>query len=227
MDISIIWEDPHILIVNKPPGLLSIQDGYHPSLPHLYGQLKESFGPLWIVHRLDKDTSGVMLFARTSQAHRELNRQFEHRTVHKEYHALVNGSPTWDEKEINLPLRVNGDRKHRTVVDLTHGKPAVTDCHVLERFPRTTLIAAIPHSGYTHQIRVHLSSIGHSLLGDSLYQRKFLSGQESQDSPIPVVSRTALHAFKVVFDHPIFMEKLTFQAPYPTDFQDLIAFSKK
>src|SRR5512138_2201442 len=107
MDLEIIHQDEAILVANKPAGLSTLPDGYDSSLPHVKSLLEQQFGRLWIVHRLDKDTSGVLLLARTAQAHRLLNQQFEQHQVLKVYHALVAGSPGWEEKTVDLPLRAN------------------------------------------------------------------------------------------------------------------------
>jgi len=227
MEIPILWKDPDLLVVNKPPGLLSIQDGYHSDLPHLYGLLRAAHGPLWIVHRLDKDTSGIILFARSAEAHRSLNQQFEHRQTHKEYHALSCGSPDWDEQEINLPLRTNGDRKHRTVVDRQNGKPAQTDVFIMQRYPADhpgyALIKALPLSGYTHQVRAHLAAVGLPLVGDPLY-KSLIPTNPAVSLPNPPIQRTALHAFQISFLHPGSGKPLVLQAPYPHDFQDALKF---
>jgi RluA family pseudouridine synthase len=169
MDYQVVLEDEALLVINKPPGLLSIPDGYDPSLPHLAGLLQERYGRVWVVHRLDKDTSGVMLFARSADAHRALNQQFEERKTRKEYHAVCVGMPEWETLSITLPLRVNGDRRHRTVIDHQTGKPAETDAAVLQRLGVFTLVSALPHTGYTHQIRTHLAAMALPILDDPLY----------------------------------------------------------
>ena len=213
---ELIFQDHDILVINKPPGLRTIPDGYNPALPHLAGLLKEQYGPVWVVHRLDKDTSGIILFARNAEAHRTLNLQFEHREIHKVYHALVTGSPEWDEYEIDLPLRVNGDRKHRTVIDPRLGRPAATGCRTLRRYAGVTLLAAQPHTGYTHQIRAHLAALGFPLLGDPLYHSP---QPENLRAVIPSFPRTALHAFQLSFLHPTLAQPVIWQAPYAPDFQ--------
>ncbi len=178
--IPILFQDDVILAINKPAGLLSIPDGYNPALPHVAGCLAPLFGRCWIVHRLDRDTSGVMILARTPAAHRELNIQFEQRQVKKIYHAFVQGQPEWTTILVDTPLRVNGDRKHRTVAAPLTGKAARRISEILERFPWGCLIEAQPHTGYTHQIRAHLATIGFPILADRFIS-KFWTGPKGEE----------------------------------------------
>lgn len=213
---KVIYSDQDILVVDKPAGLLSLPDGYDHSLPYLAAVLMPEFGRLWVVHRLDRDTSGVMVLARSPEAHRSLNEQFESRRTEKIYHAIVVGSPTWETIGVDLPLRVDGDRRHRTVIDREAGKPAFTGMRCLERFRGYTLIEAQPHTGYTHQIRAHLAAIGHPIAGDTLYNRRRVKPEQLI---IPGLPRVALHARSLTFDHPISGERLSFVASYPIDFE--------
>ncbi len=215
--LEIIHADEALIAVNKPAGLLSIQDGYNRSMPHLAFCLAKGFGKVWIVHRLDRETSGVIVVARTLFAHRELNLQFEHRRVQKTYHALIVGIPEWDFIEVDTPLRVNGDRNHRTVISPSAGKPAKTSFRVICRLTNGCLVEAHPQTGYTHQIRAHLSSLGFPILGDNLYHnRKYENSQAKLISP---GLRTYLHARSISFIHPISNKSITFVATYPEDFQ--------
>lgn len=221
----VIFADADLLAINKPPGLLSLPHGFDPRQPHIRALLEEEFGRLWIVHRLDRDTSGIMVLARNPDAHRALNDQFAGRKVRKTYHALVKGSPEWETYEVQLPLRKNGDRRHRTVVDLTGGQAAHTTMRVLTRFHERTLVEAEPHSGRTHQIRVHLAALNLPLIGDSLYgdgRPLFLSmlkpGFRAGRKPeCALIERPALHAHTLDCLHPN-GETLHLQAPYPSDF---------
>jgi RluA family pseudouridine synthase len=160
------------------------------------------------VHRLDKITSGVMVCARTAEAHRALNVQFEHHLAQKTYHAVVNGNPKWDEHTAKHPLRVNVGHSHRTVVDHSQGKPSETHFRVMKRYPKYGLVEAEPRSGRTHQIRVHLYALGYPILADILYSAPATD----------LIARPALHASTLAFDHPITKERVTFSAPYPDDF---------
>lgn len=210
-----LFMDEDLLVINKPAGILTIPDGYDPSAPHLRSLLEPNWGRLWIVHRLDKDTSGVVVLARNKKAHRNLSLQFEKRQVHKHYHAIVEGSPPWQEIEINIPLRVNGDRHHRTVPAQLTGKPASTSVRVLERFENFSLVDAAPVTGYTHQIRAHLAYIGIPILADTLY------GKNVSYSPLPIL-RVALHSRTIQFTHPSNASMIDLNAPYISGFAEAL-----
>lgn len=211
-DIPVLFLDEDLLGVNKPSGVLTIPDGYNPAAPHLRTLLESRFGRLWIVHRLDKETSGVVLLARNQSTHKSLSLQFENRLVHKTYHAIIIGSPPWQRLEIDIPLRVNGDRQHRTVPAQLTGKPASTTVEILNRYEGYCLIAAYPSTGYTHQIRAHLAASGFPILGDRLYSKN--------DHTIPQlpIQRVALHANCIKFTHPALKKPQVISASYPPDF---------
>lgn len=218
IEAPILYLDEALLAVNKPAGLLSLPDGYDPVALHLRSLLEPAYGRLWIVHRLDRETSGVILLARSAAAHAALNTQFERRQVSKLYYALVYGSPSWNTTTICLPLRVGVGRRKRTAVDHQAGKPAVTHLQVLERFQSFCLLQAHLETGRTHQIRAHLTAVGHPLLGDSLYT---LSG--FANNPLArLMQRPALHAGRLEFSHPFTGERMVVEAPYPSDFAETL-----
>jgi RluA family pseudouridine synthase len=210
--MDILHLDQHIIAINKPAGLPVLPDGWEPVVPYLQKMLEEQFQKIWIVHRLDKVTSGVMVFARTAEAHRKLNGQFERHEVEKAYQAIVEGIPPWEEKVCKMPLRVNVGHKHRTAVDHKRGKPAETHFKVLKRGQVGTLLEAHPKTGRTHQVRVHLSALGFPLLGDVLYGA----------SETNLVARPALHAIALTIMHPVSGEQITFTADPPDDFLNVL-----
>lgn len=206
--MQIIHVDEHILILNKPAEIPVLPDGWEKDSPYLVKMLEEEFGKMWVVHRLDKITSGVMVFARDAESHRALNLQFENHEVEKVYHAIVEGNPKWEEKTAKHPLRVNVGHKHRTVVDDRNGKPSETRFRLRKLYQSSALVEAMPTTGRTHQVRVHAKALGHPLVGDVLY-----GAAESK-----IIARPALHAWSLTFTHPITHERLTFKAEYPQDF---------
>jgi RluA family pseudouridine synthase len=213
-DIPVLAQDPHLMAVDKPSGLLTLPDGYDPNQPHLRSVLEPHYGRMWIVHRLDRDTSGVLVLARTAEAHRALNNQFAARQVEKTYHALVYGSPEWEATIIDLPLRTGVGRRKRTAVDPERGKPALTRLRVIGRGAWggkvCCLVEAHPATGRTHQIRAHLYARGHPILGDPLYG--------TGETPPSFAARTLLHARSLRLTHPDTVEPLHLEAPYPEDF---------
>ena len=212
--MDILYQDEYIIVLNKPADLSVLPEGWEPDAPYLRQMLESEFGRIWVVHRLDKFTSGVMVFARTAEAHRELNGQFERHEVEKVYHAIVEDIPLWEEKVCKMPLRVNVGHKHRTAIDHKRGKPAETHFKVIKRgYPGghkqdRALVKARPKTGRTH----HLSGLGFPLLGDILY------GASETD----LIMRPALHALSLTFTHPSSRERVTFSAPYPEDMQQLL-----
>lgn len=228
--VPIFFVDQDLLVIDKPAGLLSLPDGYDQSLQHVKSVFTQDFGELWIVHRLDRDTSGVMVLARNAEAHKSLNSQFESRKVNKIYTALVIGRPEWEQKSLRLPLRINVGRRHRTAVDLDRGKEAITHVTVTERLLDYCLVEAKPETGRRHQIRAHLASEGYPIACDGLYGNQFnilLSDvnidREGDTNPTePVMNRIALHARSIEFFHPSFRQLLNFEAPLPADIQHLL-----
>lgn len=221
IELDVLYEDESVLAINKPPGLV-----VHPAPGHWQGTLVNALLHRWasaaasdldpdrlgLVHRLDKDTSGVLLIARTAAALTELSRQFKQREVTKRYLALVSGVPRQAHGVIDKPIGRHPVHRKRMAVR-TRGRVAVTRYEVLERFRGAALVRALPETGRTHQIRVHLAALGHPILGDPIYRRS------RQHAPSGL-TRQALHAESIAFRHPTGNHPLLIQAPMP---QDLIA----
>ena len=221
----ILWQDEALVVINKPAGLLSLPDGFDPSLPHLRAVLEPVLGRLWVVHRLDRDTSGVILLARSAATHRALNQQFEQHQAKKIYHAIVCGKPEWETCTVDLPLRASVGRRKRTAVDHEAGKPALTLLALLERFGASgqadySLVEARPQTGRTHQIRAHLAALEHPIAADPLYGSR-------QDLELSPIRRTALHAWQLQVLHPQSGEVRSWQAAYPDDFQAALLFLRQ
>ena len=230
--MKIIYEDDQFIIVNNPAGLPVLPDGWEKDSDYLVKRLEEQFGNpstpsvpraprcetagsgqrMFIVHRLDKITSGVMVFARDAETHRALNIQFENHEALKTYHAIVEGNPKWEVKVAKHPLRANVGHKHRTIVDDKNGKSSETRFRVIKRYAEAALIEAKPMTGRTHQIRVHAYALGHPLVEDNLYGARDSYG----------IAHPMLHAQSLSFIHPATNERMKFSAPHPADFEEAL-----
>jgi 23S rRNA pseudouridine1911/1915/1917 synthase len=182
-----------------------------------------------IVHRLDRDTSGVMIVALSNLARYHLVEQFKNRKVKKEYHTLVVGEVPYDSDYIDLPIARDPKNPERMKVDRKAGKPASSFYEVIERFNGFTYVKVLPHTGRTHQIRVHMGHLGFPVIADSLYGRdkgrkywSLLERIKAEDRPVPLISRHALHARKLSFCHPVSDESMTFESPLPRDMEQLL-----
>jgi pseudouridine synthase, RluA family len=231
---GILLEDDAVLAINKPAGLLVLPDRYDHTLFNLYDLLKETFGTIFVVHRIDRETSGVVLFAKTAEAHAQLNTAFEQRQVEKKYRAIVAGISHTESGSINLPITENEHGVRKMKVDTKKGKEARTDYTVIERFDGYTLVEARLHTGRTHQIRVHLSAIGLPILADPLYgdgRGFFLStikrNYQGKEEEQPLLGRTALHAFSLSFSHPITSGNILVEAPLPKDMEVVLKALRK
>jgi 23S rRNA pseudouridine1911/1915/1917 synthase len=167
-----------------------------------------------IVHRLDRYTSGVLLVARNDAAHHALSRQFSSRQVEKIYIALVHGTVKAESGRIDKPIARDPIRRTRMTSRLKHGRPAWTEYRVLRRFPRYTFVEARIGTGRTHQIRVHFSSIGHAVVGDTVY------GAPAKPSGMPPLGRYFLHAHRIRFRHPSTGEEIVVESPLPAELND-------
>jgi len=219
--------DGDVVAVDKPPGLSAVHDGNRPDEPNAMELLGATYGKIFTVHRIDRDTSGVLVAARTAEAHQHLSKQFEAHTVTKAYRCLVRGHPNWEALSAGEPLRANAGRSHRTVVDMASGKPATTRFTVAERFRGLALLVAEPEQGRRHQIRAHLEHLGHPIVCDTLYGdgRPLLLSEVKRGyrraarEERPLLDRMGLHAESISFDHPASGERLTMAAPLPTDLE--------
>jgi RluA family pseudouridine synthase len=225
-----IYSDDDIVVVNKKSGLLVAGDRWDPEAPRLDKLVEEEFGKIYAVHRIDKDTSGLVLYARNSEVHRALSLAFQNREVLKIYHALVYGRPAWDDLSVTLPLKVDGDERHRTVVNKRFGKPSRTDFKLMNIAGPFSWIECTLFTGRTHQIRVHLAENGLQIVCDPLYSgnQKPIKLSEIKRSwrgdPFdekPLLSRLALHAYKLELIHPVTGKALSFVAPYWKDMESL------
>ncbi len=217
--IDIVYEDSDVLVVNKPPGMVVHPAHGNPShtlvnalLYHVQSLAKvgDPVRP-GIVHRLDKDTSGLLVVAKNEFAHSTLARQFKEHSIDRTYEAFVRGVVQHNEGEIDEPVGRAFLNRKKVVVRPAGGKSALTYFRVKKRFGQATWLEIKPQTGRTHQIRVHLAHIGHPVLGDAFYGIKS-SG----------IDRQALHASSLGFTHPRTRERLSFQAPLPPDLQKLI-----
>ena len=227
-DYSVIYSDDDFIVLNKRSGILIAADRYNPDAPRLDLMAEKEFGKLYAVHRIDKDTSGLIIYAKNLEAQKGISIQFEQRKVQKTYHALVYGHPLWENLHVDLALEPDGDARHRTVVNKKFGKPSVTDFHLIGVCGPYSWIEAKPKTGRTHQIRVHLAANNLSIVCDPLYsgnqkpvrlsevKRKW-NGDEDEERPL--LSRLALHAYKIQFEHPATHEQVTFTAPYARDME--------
>ena len=234
--IETIYLDDHIIVVNKPYGYLSIPDRFDPLKPNVSGYLKARYPELYVLHRLDKETSGIMIFARTEEAHRNLSKQFEKHTLKKKYLALVEGYVQHDSGTINKPIAENKALGGQMMV-AQRGKPSTTLYKVIERFKKYTLVEADILTGRMHQIRVHFKSIGHPLAIDPMYgnrQELFISDIKTKKLSVskygeenPLMTRTTLHAHSLEFIHPFTGELMHLEAPIHKDMQALITQLQK
>lgn len=230
-EIEIIHEDENLIIVNKPEGIIVIPDQHTDEKKTLVGKLKKQFNQkIWVVHRIDRDTTGVMVFAKNAEAHRFVSMQFEASKVHKKYLALLSGVLEDDSGTIDKPILITG----RDVNIDPSGKESITDYNVIERFKGYTFAEAMPRTGRRHQIRIHFWSIGHPLAIDAEYGTadpimlsSFKRNYKSKDVEKPLIDRLTLHASALTLTVPGINEERTFEAPLPKDFAITLKQLKK
>jgi tRNA pseudouridine32 synthase / 23S rRNA pseudouridine746 synthase len=203
--LSILYSDDHIVVADKPSGLLSVPGRGEDRSDCLINRLRDMFPDILLVHRLDLDTSGVMIFGRTKAAQGFLGQQFEKRLTKKIYLARVWGEVAEDTGRVDLPLIVDWPNRPRQHVNFETGKPSVTDWRVLKRGDGETLMKLTPLTGRSHQLRVHMLASGHVILGDPLYAT----------GPAADYDRLMLHADSLKIRHPESGTAMTFAAPCP------------
>ena len=234
---TLIYADEDMIAVNKAAGLLVAADRWDAEALRLdlliqnqLPQIAPSCSKLYAVHRIDKDTSGILLYALNEEAHRTLNSAFQNREIKKTYRLLIHGRVPEEHFTVNLPLRADGDTLHRTVVDKRRGKEAITHFTVLETFRQFSLLEAFPVTGRTHQIRAHLAAAGYPIVCDSLYGsgKPVLLSELKQRwrgdvyTEQPLIRRLALHAYQVEGMHPRTSQPFSFTAEYAKDFKSTI-----
>jgi len=237
--LNIIYEDSHLIIINKQADMI-----VHPARGNTRGTLVNAlvyysdklssglgeFRP-GIVHRLDRDTTGVMVITKNDTAQWKVAKQFEHRQINKSYLAIVHGTPELTRDRINAPLGIHPRMREKYAVRPEKGKEAITFYEVLESFRGFSLLKLTPKTGRTHQIRVHLSYIKHPIVADDMYGGKLVYPWQLADaepSPQdPIISRCALHASTLEFKHPTTSETMKFEAPLPEDMQNLLDILRK
>ncbi|MFB3885486.1 MAG: RluA family pseudouridine synthase [Thermodesulfobacteriota bacterium] len=233
LPLTILYEDPSIIVIDKPPGMV-----VHPAYGNPSGTLVNAllyhckdlggingFLRPGIVHRLDKDTSGVMVVAKEDGAYHHLIKQFKNRTVRKVYLAIAHGSFTKDEGFIDASIGRHPTQRKRMSTRTKTGRPAITHWRVIERLDGFALLEISPQTGRTHQIRVHLSSMGHPLLGDPVYGRKSKPGSIRDPvlkECVQKLDRQALHAHRLEFAHPRTGERVQFVSPIPQDMKEVL-----
>ena len=202
--INILYQDDELLFVNKPTKLLSVPgrpDDHHDCMQ---ARVRDQVPGSLLIHRLDLDTSGVMVFARTKAAQRHLNLQFEKRQTQKTYVARVAGHVSPDAGTIDLKSKGNWPKRPLQMVDEVHGKRGVTHWRVIERDATTTRVSLSPETGRTHQLRLHMQVLGHAILGDRFY---------GEPEVIAMSPRLCLHAETLTLTHPKSGDEITISAP--------------
>lgn len=233
MRMDIIYEDENIIAINKEPNVLSIPDRYDSHQANLKGLLKKKFGEIYVVHRLDKETSGIILFAKDSESHKALNEQFQEGIAKKIYLALC-AVPS-EEKGIIDNFIAESEFATGTYVVAKKGKRAITEFEVIESYKKYALIRVKIATGRTHQIRVHMKFIGAPLMTDAKYGlsnefrlseiKKYRTKKNEEERPL--LSRSSLHSSFLSVIHPKTKELISFEAPLPKDMAATIYQLKK
>ncbi|WP_240784037.1 MULTISPECIES: RluA family pseudouridine synthase [Tabrizicola] len=203
--LTILYEDSAILVLDKPAGLLTVPGKLADRQDCLIARLQAARWDALTVHRLDCDTSGVIIFARTKQAQGFLGQEFEQRRARKTYVARLKGRLEPDSGTVDLPIGSDWDYRPRQKIDPHHGRPAITDWQVIGRTDDETRVRLTPHTGRSHQLRVHMLALGHPILGDQIYAPETRADH----------ARLMLHAETLALHHPTTGEWVSFTAPVP------------
>ncbi|MFT2089831.1 RluA family pseudouridine synthase [Paraglaciecola sp. 2405UD69-4] len=204
--LDIVYQDDDIVLLNKPSGLLSVPGKAKEHFDSLQTRVQLVFPTATVVHRLDMATSGLMLMALNKHAHRHISKQFELRETSKTYHAVVFGIMNNDSGEVNLPLICDWPNRPKQMVDHERGKKALTKWRVIERYTDSTRVELSPITGRSHQLRVHMLSLDHPIIGDKLY---------AHSQALKMAPRLNLHATNLSFRHPNTEKVMTFATQVP------------
>jgi tRNA pseudouridine32 synthase/23S rRNA pseudouridine746 synthase len=204
--LHILFQDEHVVVLNKPSGLLSVPGKASEHKDSLQTRVQRVYPTATIVHRLDMATSGILLMAMNKPAHRHISKQFELRQTAKSYAARVFGNVQQDTGTVDLPLNCDWPNRPKQMVDHQRGKAAQTHWQVLQRNDDDTYLELIPITGRSHQLRVHMLSLGHPILGDRLY---------AHEQALAMATRLQLHAQRLSFFHPHSEKWLKFDSPPP------------
>ncbi|MDG6774642.1 RluA family pseudouridine synthase [Thiomicrorhabdus sp. ZW0627] len=207
----ILYVDESIIVANKPSGLLSVPGRGPDKQECLLSHLQAHYPDALIVHRLDMDTSGIMLLARNKEAHRVLSRQFQERETDKSYQAVCLGKPSLQSGSVRLPMRCDWERRPLQMIDFFYGKYAETHWRVLQQYQNFFTVELTPVTGRSHQLRLHMKSLGHPILGDNLY---------ADPVSLEMMPRLMLHAQQLSFTHPETGQAMDISCP--PDFEHLL-----
>ncbi len=228
----ILFENSNYLVINKPPGISSLDERGESLAKSIIRMAKSYWEDAQLGHRLDKETSGCLVIAKNAEAYRNISMQFEHRQVQKKYHAVVGGQQEWDGVLVNLPILPLKDGK--VIIDKHAGKHAETWFQTIRVYRNLSLIECLPITGRMHQIRIHLTCLKAPILMDSTYQgpeyflsdlkKNFTIGRNKEENPL--IKRQALHAYSILFKD-LDRNSIEVKAPYPKDFDVLIKLLEK
>jgi len=232
---EVIFEDADLIVVVKPVGLTVIPDRIHTERATVQSILEKDYGKLFVVHRIDKGTSGVLCFARNEAAHRHLSLQFQNHTVKKIYRAIVKGRLKQKEGVIDAPIAENTVRPGTMLIH-KRGKDALTHYAVEEEFKHASLVRLEIKTGRTHQIRVHMASLGNPLLVDEVYAKApafFFSSikkknyKQTDEEERPTIARLTLHACALTLIHPVLEKEMTFEVALPKDMEIVLKLLRR